>query len=213
MMFEVARRLRHASYWLLRHQRDQLVMDRSIARFGPALDVLYPLLPELLPARTGERYAGRIEEFIEHGVTPDVGERLAGLAWTTALLDITDIANGNINALEPSARVYFEVDRRLAIDWLRRAIDALGATSRWQAIARSKLRDTVNDAHTLLARQILPDARRKDPQDAVENWFSANNGAAFRSTLRAIRQGGKADFATLSVAVGELRSLTTEGQS
>ncbi|MEL7535732.1 MAG: NAD-glutamate dehydrogenase [Pseudomonadota bacterium] len=209
MMFEVARRLRHASYWLLRHRGQTLAMDAGIAEFGPPLDALYPQIGELLPGKIGERFAERIEYFAERGVEPDVAERIAGLARTTTLLDIIDVARNDEADWRLAAELYFELDRRLTIDWLKRAIEAVRADSRWQAVARSKLRDTVNDSQRELTRALLANARRIGASDAVASWFDEpDRGAkALRSTLRSIRRSGQADFATLSVAVAELHAL------
>ncbi len=209
MMFDIGRRLRHACYWLIRQRHNKLTMDKGIAEFGPALKRLYPQLGKLLPGKMGERYAARIEHYGTLGADGGVAERMAGLALTTSLLDIVDISRRNDKDLLLAAGVYFELDRRLALDWLKRAVDALRADSQWQAMARSKLRDTVNDAHRELARERLGPARRADAQASVAAWLddSASGAGEFRTTLRSIRRSGQADFATLSVAVAELREL------
>ncbi|MEM1262184.1 MAG: NAD-glutamate dehydrogenase [Pseudomonadota bacterium] len=208
MMYEVSRRLRHASYWLLRQRRQGLAMDAGIAEFGPALNDLFGQLADLLPTTMAARFGERIEQYCEHGASAELAEQIAALAFTTTLLDIIDIAK-NDDELLLAGEVYFELDKHLSIDWLKQAIEELAATTRWQSLARSKLRDTVNDAQRELARVLLRRARSVGASRSVADWSGAadNRVSEFRETLRSIRRGGQTDYATLSVAVAGLTGL------
>ncbi|MEM8984850.1 MAG: NAD-glutamate dehydrogenase, partial [Pseudomonadota bacterium] len=158
MMYEVSRRLRHASYWLLRQRRQGMAMDAGIAEFGPPLTDLYGRLSDLVPNAMLERHNERVGQYCEHGVGGDLAEQIAALAFTTTLLDIVDIARKS-DELLLAGEVYFELDQHLSIDWLKQAIERLTVTTRWQSLARSKLRDTVNDTQRELARALLRQAQ------------------------------------------------------
>ncbi|MEM8982442.1 MAG: hypothetical protein AAGC71_05410, partial [Pseudomonadota bacterium] len=163
---------------------------------------------DLVPNAMLERHNERVGQYCEHGVSGDLAEQIAALAFTTTLLDIVDIARKS-DELLLAGEVYFELDQHLAIDWLKQAIERLTVTTRWQSLARSKLRDTVNDTQRELARALLRQAQSIGASDSVAAWSADddNGVAAYRETLRAIRRDDQTDHATLSVAVAGLTAL------
>ena len=54
-----------------------------------------------------------------------------------------------------ATRVYFGIGQRLSLDWLRDRVLELPRSDRWQALARSALRDDLYELHRTLTREIL----------------------------------------------------------
>jgi len=83
----------------------------------------------------------------------------------------------------------------------------------WQAKARGSLRDNLYDLQRALCADIIKNAQQpRDARAAVEEWLAAHTDrvAHFSQILDEMRDGGSSDFATLSVALQEIRRLAQE---
>ena len=84
--------------------------------------------------------------------------------------------------------------------------------NRWQALARAALRDDVYARQRVLTADVLADENGvgSDAAARVASWAERNGEAVARcqDILTDLRSGGAApDFAMLSVAMGEFRTL------
>ena len=70
-------------------------------------------------------------------------------------LDIVDLAHRRDAPLAEVAATYFLVDERLSLGWLRGRITQLPRGDRWQALARSALRDDFFAEHKGLVDEVL----------------------------------------------------------
>jgi glutamate dehydrogenase len=83
---------------------------------------------------------------------------------------------------------------------------------RWQAIARSNLRDEFYQVRRELSAALLKRRSKSKPVEVFETWLE-DNAAAVRKLdgiLAEMKLRPEIDFATLSVASQELRRLTSE---
>jgi glutamate dehydrogenase len=127
-------------------------------------------------------------------------------------LDIVDVASATSQPLEAVAAVYFTLGDRLKLHWLRDHIEALPRDNRWRTLARSALRDDVYSQQAALTAEIL----RSVPEDLpalerINAWVDTNPGPVERTlqVLSDINSSGIFDLSTLSVALREIRNLTT----
>jgi glutamate dehydrogenase len=128
-------------------------------------------------------------------------------------LDIVDVSSATARPIEEAAEVYFTLGDRLRLHWLRRHIEALPRDNRWRTLARSALRDDLYGQQAALTTEVL---RSGGPGDApvperVEAWLEANRAPVDRAlqVLADINSSGTFDLSTLSVALREIRNLTT----
>jgi glutamate dehydrogenase len=127
-------------------------------------------------------------------------------------LDIVDVACATSQPLKAVAAVYLTLGDRLKLHWLRDHIEALPRDNRWRTLARSALRDDVYSQQAALTAEIL----RSVPEDlpaleGINAWVDNNPGPVERAlqVLSDINSSGTFDLSTLSVALREIRNLTT----
>ena len=88
--------------------------------------------------------------------------------------------------------------------------EGLEVEGRWQAIARSNLRDDFYRIRRDIATDLLSGRNRGTPLEVFERWMEKNSAAVrkFDAILTEMRLRDDIDFATLSVAGQELRKLS-----
>jgi len=201
--------LRHMSYWLLEHHRDDLDIERAVRRYaGPVAELARELEGTLSPTARARMSAER-SRLIEQRVPEALATRIVALETMECGLDLADVAREARVKIGYVARAYFDIGERIGLAWIKQQIEGLPVEGHWQAVARSTLRDNLYS----LQRQITCDVLRasgREPGTRVEHWAAAH--AAEVETLKRIvvdlRTGAAPDFATLSVALQAVRRLT-----
>jgi len=124
--------------------------------------------------------------------------------------DIIQLANAANVSLAVAAEVYFAVGEQLRVPWLLASIVALQVQGKWQALARSNLRDDTYRLHRLLAGRILE--HEGDTAEArIQAWSDQHpDKIRFgRERLQELQSADGDDFLALAVGVRELRKLRT----
>lgn len=141
---------------------------------------------------------------------PDkLARRMSALLLTRGGLDITDLSvNFNRDTVE-TAQMYAFMSDDLGVVWINRAVEALQVSGRWQAIARSNLRDDFYSMRRELVTTLYTGRSRKSPMALYETWRVDNEVAVakFEASLDEMKLRGEPDFAMLSVAAQEFRKL------
>jgi glutamate dehydrogenase len=135
---------------------------------------------------------------------------MAGLLLTRGGLDIADLANIHGKDVMETAKMYSVISDRLGFIWLNRCVEDLAVSGRWQAIARSNLRDEFYRVRRELSAALLQQKSTNKPVEVFESWLE-ENAAAVRKLdiiIAEMKLRPEIDFATLSVAAQELRRLT-----
>jgi glutamate dehydrogenase len=196
--------LERSTRWLLRNRRRPLDIAATIAYFAPGAAVLAGTLPTLVPPPADAA------ELTGEGVPRDLAERIAHIEELVPALDIVEIASSVGLDATSVARAYFALGTRLELHWLREQIVALSRDTRWDAMARSALRDDVYAEQAALTADVLRGgANGRSPDERVAAWLSYNAPAVERClhVVADLRATGPLDLARLSVAVREVRNL------
>jgi len=88
--------------------------------------------------------------------------------------------------------------------------------NRWQALARAALRDDLQTQERLLTRDVLrQESPQSDADSRISAWTKRNSVAVdrCRQVLADLKGGPKADFAMLSVAMREIRSMHEDDEA
>ena len=108
-----------------------------------------------------------------------------------------------------AARVYSLFNERLGIFALHTGTEDLQVLGRWQAMARSNLRDELFRIRREMAAQILKKRSKKSVEQLIDEWLAARveRVERFTSMLDEMQLRDAVDFSSLSVAAQELREL------
>lgn len=210
MMFEVSRILRHACYWLIERYGDELDIVDAVTQLKEGMAKIYSRATSIVTGTAKERQKSSAREYMQDGVPEKLAKQMAALLLTRGALDISDLANLHKKSVTDTARMYAAMSDRLGIVWMNRCVEGLVVDGRWQALARSNLRDDFYRIRRELATGLLSSRARRAPIEVFATWCE-KNGTAIRkydAILAEMRLRHEMDFATLSVAAQELRKLT-----
>jgi glutamate dehydrogenase len=122
------------------------------------------------------------------------------------------VADALSRDIEAVARLHFALAGELDFPWLRACIGTLSAETHWQTLAKAALRDDLASMlRALSADALRAGAASSDPAALIGAWKSRNSVLyeRFRQVLTDLRASGAADLAMLSVAMRELRNLSS----
>ena len=143
-------------------------------------------------------------------VPPALAKRVATFNELYSALDIVEVSKAVGVGVDQVAAVYFALGAKLDLHWMRDQIVALPRENRWQALARAALRDDLYDQEATVTADVLRvESKSKEADARISAWMQANAVAVnrCRQILSDLRASGTPDFAMLSVAMREIRSL------
>jgi glutamate dehydrogenase len=210
MMFEVSRTLRHACYWLIEQHGDSLDIVKTVERLKDGMAQIYTRSSTYLSKASYLRNDNAQKAWMALGVPEKLAHRMALLLVTRAAVDIADVAAERKRDVLDTARVYATINDGLGLQWLHNSAEDLKVNGRWQAMARSNLRDEFYRIRRDVALRLLTRRGQKDPGEVARKWLERREDKVthFRHIIEEMKLRGNIDFATLSVAAQELRDLT-----
>ena len=210
LFLEVRRVVERATRWLLRNRPQPLDIAAAVAFFGPTAPALRKRLPLLLADSAAAALTRSVEGYTRAGVPDQLARHIATLPALFSALDIREVAEAGNHSLTDAAAVHFQLGEQLRLDWLRQRILELPRDEHWQALARGALRDTQYATHASLTAEVL---RHTEPATSaatrVRPWLDRAAVRANRciQLLDEIADSGRADLATLTVALQEVGAL------
>ncbi len=210
-MYETSRLLRHMSYWFLAYRRADLHIERNLAHYGRGIVELMRVLPGALGPADAAHSAAQTEKLRSYGAPEALARRLSSLDALHAGLDIVDVAHGARKPVEFAARLYFDLGERLGLSWLKSQIEQLSVDGHWQSIARGTLRDNLFALQRRLAAAAAGE-KAASPRARIDRWMLRHSAEieSLRRVVVDMRTGASPDFATLSVALQQVRLICGE---
>ena len=210
-MFQTTRLLRHMTYWLLAHRRNDLDIERAVLRYAAKVAELLRELPGVLSPTEQARLSVLRSNLIEQHVPEQLATRIASLDPLHCTLDLVEAAKAARLPIGYAARVYFDVGERIGLTWIKEQIESLAAEGHWQAVARSTLRDNLYELQRKITGAALA-CKGGNPGARVGRWIErhAQPVDALKRVVVDLRTGSPPDFATLSVALQAVRRLVHE---
>ncbi|HEX5788725.1 MAG TPA: NAD-glutamate dehydrogenase [Woeseiaceae bacterium] len=211
MMFEVSRTLRHVCYWLIDRFGNDLEIAPAVERLQERMTSIYTRTGSIISTAARERHRNSADAYVAMGVPEKIADRMSSLLLTRAALDIADLAALYRQDVLASARVYSMFNEHLGVYWLHSSVEDLKVDGRWQAIARSNLREEFFRIRRDLAAKLMAQRSKRDVAVRVSEWLArhAEDVARFRRMIEEMKLRGDIDFATLTVAAQELRDLSS----
>ncbi|MEX2495928.1 MAG: NAD-glutamate dehydrogenase, partial [Woeseia sp.] len=141
MMFEVSRILRHACYWLIDRFGEELDIVTAADHLKAGMAIIYARVFGIVIGSSKNRQRLVTAENVRMGVPEKLARKMAALLLTRGGLDIADLAKLCNRDVVRTARMYSLLSDRLGLVWLHRSVEGRSVDGRWQALARSNLRD------------------------------------------------------------------------
>jgi len=209
LLFQSARVLRHATYWFLHNHDDGQNIAACSQALQPGIRRVLGRLPGLLKGSPRQRLEDTIAQYVQLGIPEALAEHMAVLNAAIAAMDIAAVARQYDRPVRFVATVYMEIGRGLSLDWLLSQIESLVVTGRWQAIARGNMRNDLMAIHRKLTADRMVEGKSETAAVLVMNWLQRCSPRIqkVKQTLVEMRTQQSVDFATLTVAVQELRQL------
>jgi len=138
------------------------------------------------------------------------------LARAIALLDVMGAASAIVamaeeteRPVEEAARCFFTTGEALALDRLSDAAEEMKTDSHWDALARVRLVNEVQNHQRQIARNALENAPEGSGEAAALDWVEHNeHGAERLAQMIADFESGGLTIAKLAVAESALRGLS-----
>ena len=201
MIFELSRIQRHATYWLIEHYGDDLQIGTMVERLKSGMAVVYGRTGGVMSTAARKRYDKAMKGYIDMGVPEKLADKMAALLLTRAALDITDLAVTYKRDIMDGARIYSLFNEKLDLFSLHSGAEDLKVSGRWQAMARSNLRDEFYLIRRDMAAQLLKKRSKKSVEQLVDEWLRARSTRVerFISMLEDMKLRGANDLASLSL--------------
>jgi glutamate dehydrogenase len=210
MHLELRKVVERSSRWLVRYRPRPLAIAAAVTELGAGVAACTVSMPGLL--RGGERdwFESYRDDLIARAVPGGLAARLAGLESLAGALDVVDVAITTGVPVSEILTMWCAVGDRLRLDWLRdRILDDLPRDDRWNALARSALRDDLSNERRALVTTVLAFAPGVPVDDALDRWIAQHPGITHAmGVLDDLRKAPAYNVANLSVGLRELRNLS-----
>ncbi len=213
MLLEGRKLVERASRWLLRNRPQPLDVAANTAYFADGARAVARVISEVVPEDGRAQMEKGVARLVAAKVPEELARRVAIYKELFSTLDIVEVAKSEQMSVEDVSAVYFSLGEELDLHWMRDQIIALPRDNRWQALARAALRDDLHSQERLLTRDVLrQESTKPDAGSRIAAWMTRNDVAVqrCRQVLADLKGGPKADFAMLSVAMREIRSMHTD---
>jgi glutamate dehydrogenase len=212
MVIDAGRLIVRATLWFLRNRAHLADLSPSIEHFRAGAERVAALFPQVLPDAEQAAFTAAASRLEKEGVPHDLAARIAGLDAMFNALDIVEVADRLKRDIEPVARLHFALAGELDFPWLRARIGMLSADNHWETLAKAALRDDLASMlRALTADASRGDAAPSDPAARIGAWKARHAvlHERFRQILTDLRATESPDLAMLSVAMRELRNLSS----
>jgi len=213
MLIDTRRLLDRATVWLLRYQTQPVDIATMISTYQTELDPLRSRLPQLLRDEARQTLRRHSREMVKAGVPAELAQAVALMDALFAGLDIIELAGATHSDVLKVAEIFFALEARLGLFWLRVQIRALPRQDQWQRKVRIGLLDELQAVTTDLTRQVLLSTRtiRAIPKK-IDAWITQHDNRIqhCRNLFEEIQGNHDIDLAMLTVAVRAIKALRQE---
>jgi glutamate dehydrogenase len=207
--------------WFLTRGAGALDLEKMVAQFKPALQELASWLATAPSCIDQAQITERQKALQSAGVGAALASQIAVLPVLAAALDIASLAAREKQKVSAIADIYFAIEQRFGMGWLRAHADAIKPENQWQREAVAALFEDLASLHGNLARSVLELAKGsgkaaaakskgKDAKDPVAAWGIQHAPAVARvdQMLMELRAAPSIDLAMLALAARQVSILT-----
>ena len=205
----IQQHIEKACIWLLRNHGSGLGIQALIDTYKPGVDVVAKELESLLGEKDLQWLQSRIISLQEAGMPEPLAKACAGIRYLYYALFMVDIAQKHQQDMKDIAGIYFSLEDKLLLPWLRERVRQLPAGDLWQRKARSSLRDQLDRTLTDNCAGVVGSAEGVSEEKLCQ-WLLDNQPSIDRweATVTDIQSASEQNLAMLSVAVQELSLMS-----
>ena len=152
---DIRRLIERGTIWMLRNGPRPLDVTRAIGRYAVGIESLADGLDKRIPAELRDGIRAAADGYCDRQVPRPLARRVANLEVLFSGCDIVRIAADGGHSVNDVAEVYYEIGRRLSLDWLRRAAEALPVETDWQVMATAAVVDDLYAQQSELTVRIM----------------------------------------------------------
>ncbi len=207
---EFRRLLDRTVRYLLARRRQTADIGAEIDAYRAAVQLLSGTIASLYDEAGLARYRRRIEDYADGGAPDELATRTAGLLDGVAFLGVVDLARRIDADPEIVARGYLHLAGVVHLDELLDMLAQLSSEGRWDAVAKSALRQEVYRLALSLTADALLNSDEEDPAERVRLWATHHTTAlaALRATFGDLQGESAAGLGQMWVLVRDLGLLT-----
>ena len=210
-LIRIQRHLEKVCIWLLRNHGSDLNIEQLITTYKPSVDIVAEQMVELLGGTDLEWLEARANSLEETGMPRALAEACAGIRYKYFVMFMVDILAEQSHKVKDVARVYFLLEERLSLPWLREKIRQLPTSDLWQRKAQLSLRDQLDRTLTDNCAVVVSGQDSSMSEDKLAQWLVDNQPSLERweSTVTDIQSANEQNLAMLSVAMQELSLMAS----
>ncbi|RDH44568.1 NAD-glutamate dehydrogenase [Zooshikella ganghwensis] len=197
--------------WLLRHGGHPLDVEATVQKYLPGLTYIRQQLHSLLQGELATTFQQRVSHYSAQHVPESIAAACASLSFEYNSLDIVHLALQEQQDVNHAAQLFFALEEKLTLQWLRTSISALPQRNVWQRKARNTLADELDSALSQVTCHVQQQIAHEQEQilPCLDNWLAqkTNTLRHSQSIWADIQSSAEPDLAMLSVAVRELHNL------
>ena len=210
-LIRIQRHLEKACIWLLRNHGSNLDIEQLIKTYKPSVDIVAEHMVDLLGGSDREWLESRADSLESTGMPRALAESCAGIRYKYFVMFMVSITREYQQSIEDVARVYFLLEERLSLPWLRERVRQLPTGDLWQRKAQLSLRDQLDRTLTDNCAVVVSGQGKSITEDKLVQWLVDNESSLGRweSTVTDIQAASEQNLAMLSVAVQELSLMAS----
>ena len=202
MLLTINQTLFSAMEWFLEETDLTAKLAPIVAGYTKGIEQLLAWIRKS-PTFSDEQQIRVVESLKSHGVSHDLASRVAVIPLFGTALGLTRAANNSGNAIGEVAEIFFALEHRLSLGWLRDRINAYVADTPWQREALAVIGNEILAFQKNLTIHILKSGKKNDkPSTKLGGWMEGNAAYLDRydAQINEWKAIGKLDLAMLTLA-------------
>ena len=209
LIVDLRRLLEHSALWFLRNRPQPLDCGATVEIFQTGIASLIDGLDQVLPKDRAEDAAADAANLVAQGVPAKLARVIGLIEPLHSACNIVESATQLGLEVSAAAAIYFQVGRRLGLDWLRARGRHIAIDNHWQDKAVTAIIDDLYGQQLALTIRVVETAG--SGADATEIWAAENPDIISRNAqlFTDLRTQPGMDLAMLAVANRRMRELIT----
>lgn len=208
LLIRVSRLMKFTTQWFLEHESGHEPVAAVAERYTDAVSAFKSQVRDWLTDDYLQSWERTRDRHHAAGIEFETAGELAAMKFMGAALDVADISILTSEPVELVGQIHLRVGIAFSLPWLVASTVNMKVDGRWPALARATVRDEAYRLHRELTLRALS-APGEDALTRLEVWLYRNQTAQqfARRRISELATAEAQDFATLTVALRELRNL------